>query len=274
MRERERASSHALPLDSCLPPPLDCRRSRPGPGPPPLLFFLSPRAPPPPLRPVHFTIGIRRPRRRLAAGGPARQGSGPFLYDPFSAKREQARAGWGRAGLGAVAVSHAASERWPDRRCLCAALPAAHRRRTCPRPLPAHHPRPAQAAALSQAVQPGPVQWVCGEVAGVEVEVSNPAGVGMRVSARGRLRWACGLRCCSCPAPAAAACPPMGAGRPPAARADVGCLLVALAPAWPQIDKLVLEASFVGDASQPPRDYMTLTSSAQASGAALFVLGH
>lgn len=40
----------------------------------------------------------------------------------------------------------------------------------------------AQAAAKSQAVATGPVQWVCGELAGVEVEVSNPAAVGMRVS--------------------------------------------------------------------------------------------
>lgn len=39
-----------------------------------------------------------------------------------------------------------------------------------------------QAAAKSQAAATGPVEWVCGEVASVEVEVSNPAAVGMRVS--------------------------------------------------------------------------------------------
>lgn len=42
---------------------------------------------------------------------------------------------------------------------------------------------PLQAAAkASLAVGGGPVQWVCGELAGVEVEVCNPAAVGMRVS--------------------------------------------------------------------------------------------
>lgn len=64
------------------------RRSRPGPGPPPLLFFQAPRPPPLPQRPVQFTIGLRQPGNSALAGRP---GSGPFLYDPFSAKREQAR---------------------------------------------------------------------------------------------------------------------------------------------------------------------------------------
>lgn len=39
------------------------------------------------------------------------------------------------------------------------------------------------------------------------------------------------------------------------------------APPTPwQIDKLVLEAQFAGDASQAPREYMTVTSTTQASG--------
>ncbi len=38
-----------------------------------------------------------------------------------------------------------------------------------------------------------------------------------------------------------------------------GCCL---RPAW-QIDKLVLEAEYVGDPSMAPREYMTLTSTAQ-----------
>ncbi|KAL4423746.1 hypothetical protein ABPG75_001047 [Micractinium tetrahymenae] len=100
-------------------------KNRSGPGPPPLLFFLAPRRPPLPQRPVQFTIGLRQPGNGALTGRP---GSGPSLYDPFSAKREQA------------------------------------------------------AAAMSQAVAVGPVQWVCGELAGMEVEVSNPAAVGMRVS--------------------------------------------------------------------------------------------
>lgn len=63
------------------------RRARPGPGPPPLLFLLAPRPPPLPQRPVRFTIGLRQPGNGALTGRP---GSGPFLYDPFSAKREQA----------------------------------------------------------------------------------------------------------------------------------------------------------------------------------------
>lgn len=61
-------------------------KTRPGPGPPPLLYFEGPRVPPPPQRPVRFTVGLRLPAVGVGANG--RQGSGPFLYDPFSAKRE------------------------------------------------------------------------------------------------------------------------------------------------------------------------------------------
>ena len=81
------ATMRSLPSISGWP----CR-TRPGPGPPPLLYFLAPRPPPLPQRPVRFAVGLRRPNDGAGgSNGLVTQGSGPFLYDPFSAKREQAR---------------------------------------------------------------------------------------------------------------------------------------------------------------------------------------
>jgi hypothetical protein len=210
-------------------------RARPGPGPPPLLFFGAPRPPPPPQRAVRFAVGLRRGGDAL--GG--RPGSGPFLYDPFSAKREQARA---RAVLccpptqacflSAQRISFCWSMRLGQRRWLPRARPRAAQWRPPlllrpafdrryqalepPRALPR-----LQAAARSQAVAAGPAEWVCGEVAGVEVEVSNPAAVGIRVSAPAALPASAPCRpvpfaslrtprhgpCCLRPSPHAAAAP-------------------------------------------------------------------
>lgn len=197
-------------------------------------------------------------------------------------------------------------------------------------------PRCAQAAAKSQALVTGPVQWVCGELAGVEVEVSNPAAVGMRVSAvqRGSERVAGGrvgvstasrrLGVCriadqvrrdgyrgwppgmgiehSCaapltpyqcrqpamPTPVLLGCPgarplPGHSASPFANPAQtrhhghhhhflitpnhspIPTQLHQPCPAPPlQVDKLTLEAAYLGDASMAPVEYMTITSSTQA----------
>lgn len=61
-------------------------RSRPGPGPPPLLYFCEPRPLAPALRPLRFTV-IAQPNSPGVPGTPG----GPFLYDPFSAKRQVGR---------------------------------------------------------------------------------------------------------------------------------------------------------------------------------------
>ncbi|KAL6781628.1 hypothetical protein ACKKBF_B08795 [Auxenochlorella protothecoides x Auxenochlorella symbiontica] len=94
-------------------------RARPGPGPPPLLRFLAARPSAPALQLV-----------ALGAPAPASPGTpgGPFLYDPFAARRGVAAA----AGA-AAAAGHA------------------------------------------------PLEWVVGEPAAVEVEVSNPSAVSLRI---------------------------------------------------------------------------------------------
>lgn len=107
-------------------------KARPGPGPPPHLRLLGPRPPAPHLRPVtlKFTpFSSRNPAASSKDGGDddGQGHSGPFLYDPFAAKRA------------------------------------------------------AKQASQIAAAGPGYVCWVKDEVAVVDVEVSNPAAVGIKV---------------------------------------------------------------------------------------------
>jgi hypothetical protein len=63
---------------------------------------------------VRFAVGLRQPNGGAgASNGLVTQGSGPFLYDPFSAKREQARALWLAVCLPICLLLHA-------RRCIAA----------------------------------------------------------------------------------------------------------------------------------------------------------
>ncbi|GAB4823676.1 hypothetical protein N2152v2_010722 [Parachlorella kessleri] len=145
-------------------------RSRPGPGPPPLLYFGDPRPLAPPQRPLRFVVAaIADP----GAGGPNSQT--PFLYDPFSARRQAA----------AAAAQHAQEQ------------------------APAGGGEAGAGGAGGAGGYQVSAEWVCGELASVDIEVHNPSLVGIR------------------------------------------------------IDKLVLEAEYVGDPSMAPREYMTLTSTAQ-----------
>ncbi len=99
-------------------------------GPPPLLHLLSARPMRADLRPLRFAAAL--PSASATAAAAAADGvsaAGPFLYDPFAARRAGGR----------------------------------------------------KAAEEEVVSASGAVQWACGEVAVVDVEVANPTSVSIRV---------------------------------------------------------------------------------------------